>query len=418
MARVLLLCLSANLQHFNYLTVRTWVCTQQVLTVIIMAGPPNLTPLDEMVSARPEIVQWWVSEMGGQPMDENIIHRYLTETPFFDWSSKNGLYFSQAQKNLEQWNVSNNRKLLEDFLRANAGLEYMIVGEPQPVEDKVLAAQGVTTGIWVIRKQDRQRAREGSRVHPPGVLLEGRWEITTLGTYYIVGQNVYQAPSIFDVVESRLLSTVSSLHKMSETMSSLPRYGPASGYGYLPHSSKPTTSGSRSGSPARSCEGSLAPTTDPQSLRAASVQLESTITAPANTSNHEEARLLADSLRMSIVYGDEYTDENPLIGEPGNLKFASSVTAVKKRRTHEEAAAAKARAESASPSRAVFPKAEKPESVPSAFVTQSKPASKGEKSGKTKTGEKAKRRKSKPASAGPSPTTPSTTAAPTPNPAP
>ncbi|KXT05900.1 hypothetical protein AC578_332 [Pseudocercospora eumusae] len=368
-------------------------------------------PPDEMVHARPEIVDWWVNEMNGQPMDENMIHRYMSESPFFDWSSKNGMYLSQAQNDWNMYELSNKRKGFEDLIRSRHGLEFMIVAEPQPVADKDLAAQGVKTGIYVVRKQDRQRLQDNAP-RPAGVIIEGQWEITILATYYIVGMNVYQAPNVFDIVGNRLLAAASSLNKLVESVHDLPRYDPALGYSYLPQSqtAKTTTSGSVAGSPARSREGSLGPGTDSQSLRSGSVQPASQITTSANSSNYEETRLLADSLRMAILYGDDFTDENPLVGEPGSFKFSSSHATVKKRRADEEAALAKARAEkdSASTSRATSPKVES--AGADAFKTKIKEPEKEAKSIKderraSKGGEKVKRRKSKGGSLV-SPTTP------------
>lgn len=368
-------------------------------------------PFDEMVHARPDIVDWWVS-IGGQPMDENMIHRYMTESPYFDWTSKNGSYFTQGQTNWQMYELCNNRKNLEDLLRSVPGLEYMIVGDPQLVADKELAAQGVKTGVWTIRKQERQKSK-GTAQRPAGVILEGNWELTILATYYIIGMNVYQAPNVFDIVGNHLLSAASSLNKMAETIEDLARFDPALGYSYLPqsHATKTAGAGSVAASPTRSREGSVAPGTDSQSFRSGSVQPASQITTSATASNYEETRLLADSLRMAILYADDFTDENPLIGEPGNFKFTSSHATIKKRRADEEAALAKARAEKepVSNSQATSPKVES--TGADAFKTKVKEPEKEGKSNKderrsSKTAEKAKRRKSKASGSTVSPNTP------------
>lgn len=75
------------------------------------------------------------------------------------------------------------------------GVEYLIVGEPQKETDPTL---GPDTGVWVIRKQDR-RKRAGRDD-----------EVTVLGTYYLIGENMYQAPSIYDVVGNHLVRTTRS----------------------------------------------------------------------------------------------------------------------------------------------------------------------------------------------------------------
>lgn len=358
-----------------------------------MAPTKRPDALDEIVDQRPDVIDWWMQTQGGPHMDENMIHRYFYESRFFDHSTKNGLFMSQAAANFAQWEISNNRKAFEDNLRQRPGLEYMIVGEPQLVADKTLAAQGVKTGIYVIRKQDRQRAQSAAsqRNPPPGVSYEGIWEITTLATYFIAGINVYQAPSVFDAVGNRLLSAASSLNKVVDIANALPRYTPSMGYHYLPQTTKRANpAGSVSGSPTRSREGSVAPGGDAPSVRSGSVLPDAKLPATTTTSNAHEARLMRDSLLLALHHGDEYTDENPLSGEPGNFKFATSSAAVKKRRAGEEAAAAKARAEKESntTSRAASP--EKAPTPPAVF-TEAKTTVKSEK----KSGGKIKRRKSK-----------------------
>lgn len=377
---------------------------------------------DELVHTHPGIVQWWVEEMGGKAMDENMIHRYMTESPFFEWSSKNGLLFEQGKVDWAIHTMCNNRKALEDNLKQKPGLEFMIVQEPQPVADKELAAQGVTTGVYVIRKQDRQRAPAGPRVRPPSVILQDQWELTILGTYFIVGQNVYQSPNVFDVIENRLLSAASTLNKFVDTTLALPRFNPASGYNYLPQSqtSKRTVTGSLAGSPSGSREGSVMPGTDSQSLRSGSMIPESTIATSKAALDHDQTRLLATSLAMSINYADDYTDENPLTGEPGNFKFAMTEAAVKKRRAEEEAAAVKARAEkeSTTNTRADSPRAEpvstKLDKAPAAFSTEIKIKDADKRKNSASGGKRKKDKKKGMSSAGPSPTTPSASTAPTP----
>ena len=51
---------------------------------------------------------------------------------------------------------------------------------------------GGSTGVWVINKQLR-RKRAGQRD-----------DLTVTGTYFVVGENIYQAPSVLDIVQNRL----------------------------------------------------------------------------------------------------------------------------------------------------------------------------------------------------------------------
>ena len=109
---------------------------------------------------------------------------------------------------------------------------------------------------------------------------------------------------------------------------------------------------------------------------------------------------------MALEFGDEYMDENPITGEPGNFSFTSSFSAVKKRKADEEAAvlAAKVKEQQQNASRAASPKVEKPPSPP-AVMTEAKNVAKTDKERRgSKMGEKIKRKKSRPNAA--SPTTP------------
>jgi len=335
-------------------------------------------PLDEIQARRPDVLQWWADGVEGLPgpfipMEERMIYRYFSEQPFFDWTTKNGITLSQANTNWDTFLRVHNRKAFETQLRSQPGVEYMITGEPQQISDAPL---GVKNGMWTIKKQERlrgDRAPDGSFPHTE-----------TLGTYFIIGENVYQAPSVADVIGNRLLSATTSLSKFFDKAVSLPTYTPTTGHTYLPHTVKPTATGSTTASPARSREGSVALSMDAPSPRPGSVAPEGDVSAQAQMTSAQDARLLLQSLQLSIQFGDEYMDENPLVGEPGSFRFTTTARDVKKRKQVEEAAASRAReqkenATASSSSRAASPKAvEKAPSPPPVF-TESKASGKGEK---------------------------------------
>lgn len=159
-----------------------------------MAGTFQNTPLDEIQYRRPEVIQWWggikadTSESSscqpGLPLIVPPVHPIIRESPFFDHTSKNGLLWHQAQNDQRTWDMCCNREAFEGRLKSLNGVEYVIVGEPQQLDDPAL----VDTGVWVIRKQDRKKRAPRED------------EVTILGTYYIVGENMYQAPPVFDIV--------------------------------------------------------------------------------------------------------------------------------------------------------------------------------------------------------------------------
>lgn len=302
-------------------------------------------PLDELQHRRADIIEWWVNEMGGRPMDENMIHRYLAESPFFDHSTKNGLHFLHARSNMAEFELVKDRRRFEEDLKRHVGGEYLIVGEPQDIQSSGKGGGKESTGIYVLRKQDRQRTRA----------VDGRVEeeLTTLGTYYCVGEKMYQAPSVGDIVGNRLLSATANLSKFFETAASLPTFSPTAGYTYLPQSTQTSaTRTSTQASPSRSREASVLPTTataETQSLRSTSLGAADTHTSNPSFAftSGQDTRLLAHSFKQSLEFRDEYADENPLVGEPGHLSFTSSLAAVKaqkRKAADEEAAALAARA--------------------------------------------------------------------------
>ncbi|KAH0350989.1 MED6-domain-containing protein, partial [Aureobasidium melanogenum] len=285
-----------------------------------MANTWNGTPLDEVQFRRPDVIAYW------EGIHENSIHPILRETPFFDPTTKNGLLWKQAEIHPPIWDMCRNRQAFETRLKQMNGVEYLIVGEPQPNPDPSL---GPDTGIWVIRKQDRRK-----RPTQPD-------EITVLATYYLVGENMYQAPSVYDIVGNHLLSAMTSLTKFTQTAAPLPLYTPATGYTYFP----PATAKSLVASQALSStsrEASTAPTPaelpsaaalDPAAQSTTSNELKSTKGADPRAQ-----RALQDSLQMMLHYGDEYMDENPLRGEPGNFTFSATKHHVRAKAEAAEAA--------------------------------------------------------------------------------
>ncbi len=80
------------------------------------------------------------------------------------------------------------RESFEARLKSMAGLEFMVAQEPAET------GPGAGTGVWVIRKQiRRKRALEED-------------EIQVLQTYFVVGEKVYMAPLVSDVLRNRMVN--------------------------------------------------------------------------------------------------------------------------------------------------------------------------------------------------------------------
>ncbi|KAK4990302.1 Mediator of RNA polymerase II transcription subunit 6 [Elasticomyces elasticus] len=252
-----------------------------------------------------------------KPMHANGIHPYFHESPYFDHTTKNGLLFDQSRVNAELFNLVQNRVALEDRLRSMNGVEYMITGEP-PIGENV-----EDTGVWVIRKQGR-RKRQGRED-----------EVVVLETYYMIGEFVYQAPPVTSLIGNRILSVTTSLSKFLSKASTLPLYTPATGYTYFPPMT-PSQHRTSSFQPSQSEEASLEPSLAADSQPPDTVSQNSSVMPSsrpdlvAKESNDPyDEHALFESFNMMLRYGDEFTDENPLVGEPGKFIFSSTQSRIR-----------------------------------------------------------------------------------------
>ena len=192
-----------------------------------------------------------------------------------------------------------------------SGLEFMVAQEPAET------APNTGTGVWVIRKQTRRKR------------LPEDDEITVHASYFVVGENIYMAPTVSDIVGSRLvcspssfglllltlqLSILSSMNKFLSTASALPDFSPSLGHTYVP----PPSSNRLKAIESQPAHASKETTPVPEAL--------SSKKAPptSNTSSYLDTRLLEESLNIVMKYGDEYMDENPITGQPGDFHLSTT----------------------------------------------------------------------------------------------
>ncbi len=116
------------------------------------------------------------------------VHSYFMNSPFFDPTSNNGALRTQAiyQPNLNS--ILFNRHQLEARLRTMSGIEYMVVEEPPDGKE-------AENPVWVIRKQERRKKPQGQED-----------ELLVLATYFVVGENIWQAHSVESILRSNLVS--------------------------------------------------------------------------------------------------------------------------------------------------------------------------------------------------------------------
>ena len=164
-------------------------------------------------------------------------------------------------------------------------------------------------GPWVIRKQ---LAIDHPVYDAQGNDVGRRREVQVQAYYFVAGFTIYQAPTIASVLSSKMMHIYKVLGESMEAAMTMPQFTPALGHYYEAEASSTRQSAShRTATAQASKEGTPMPDN------------ASTITAaPANQAGIMFAsNLLAESFNLSLKYRDEYMDENPLSGTPGNFKI-------------------------------------------------------------------------------------------------
>ncbi|OTB07715.1 hypothetical protein M426DRAFT_19652 [Hypoxylon sp. CI-4A] len=247
----------------------------------------NDPPLDEIQWRHPAAAQ----AMGG--IHTNSVLFYFAESPFYDKTSNNNVLYTQSLFNPSMAHIIHTREVFESRLKQMSGLEFIVAEEPAET------APGTGTGVWVINKQKRYKR-------------EPEDEIEVLGTYYVIGENIYMAPSLIDVLSFRMVTITESLNKCFAAAEKAQTWSPARGHGYKAApapSAKARALESRGTTPMPETQGSKA-----------------TTTSDSKSSNQEilDARLAERSFLVHMQHGGDFMDENPITGKPGEFHLTST----------------------------------------------------------------------------------------------
>ncbi|KAI9697978.1 MAG: Mediator of RNA polymerase II transcription subunit 6 [Candelina mexicana] len=275
-----------------------------------MAGSKE--PLDEVVWRSSPLAQ----SMGGIHTNSSnpTVLPYFSQSSFFDATSNNATLTTQATYNPQMFHILQTREAFEGRLRTMQGVEFMVAHEPPPLTQPTTEPQGEVDSAWVIRKQMR-RKRQGYED-----------DITVLSTYFVVGENIYMSPTVGNLLGSRLLASVTSLTQFLSTASHLPLFTPSIGHTYIPPLPKPLTSAPNTQQSSQVSKGSSPlPETPSQSQTTTTRSTKPPLTSTSTSAtDFQEARSLAESFSLTLRYGSEYMDENPLVGEPGAFHLSST----------------------------------------------------------------------------------------------
>jgi mediator of RNA polymerase II transcription subunit 6 len=148
---------------------------------------PNDPPLDEIQWRSPMAI----AQMGG--LHSNTVLFYFAESPFFERTSNNAVVYNQAMNVPSMYPVIQNRESFESHLNTMSGLEFRVAEEPAET------GPGAGTGVWVIRKQTRRKSAYEDD------------EITVHSSYFVVGDNIYMAPTMSGILAARIVRSLKSL---------------------------------------------------------------------------------------------------------------------------------------------------------------------------------------------------------------
>ncbi|KAL1957255.1 hypothetical protein VTO42DRAFT_6161 [Malbranchea cinnamomea] len=272
------------------------------------------TPLEEITWRSPQHVQ----AMGGFLHSNNILF-YFAESPFFDATSNNASLAIQAIHNENLRHFIETREAFEGRLKTMQGVEFVVAHDPLQELAAEIAGGGPPrepSNVWVIRKQMRTKR--------PG--LEDNVQI--LATYFVVGDFIYMAPSVLSVVGRRMLSAVTSLTKALSTSSPLVMFSPAHGHTYMPPATQSLETSQLNQEPVQqSKEATPVPGAAATAAATATSKSADTSTSRLSAAEAQGRQDLEDALKLLARWGDEYMDENPLIGEPGAFIFSQNPAA-------------------------------------------------------------------------------------------
>ena len=208
------------------------------------SSPPSLimnASLDELQWKSPE----WIQAFGLR--SDNVLD-YFSESPFFDKTSNNHVIkmqrqFSQQDNNNNNSNTNintsaNDSSSPSQFLRIPNTVDLDQQHEfryADPIRRDVLLRyplhallerelsklRGIEYVLAAVREPDFWIIRKQNRTAPD--------QTEPLQDYYIIGANVYQAPTVFNIVQSRLMSAGFHLSEMLKKLHKLTQFQPAQG---------------------------------------------------------------------------------------------------------------------------------------------------------------------------------------------
>ncbi|KAI0910667.1 MED6 mediator sub complex component-domain-containing protein [Ustulina deusta] len=254
----------------------------------------NEPPLDEIQWRHPQSVQ----QMQG--IHSNSVLFYFAQSPFFDPTSNNAVLANQAMFNPAMFHLIQTREAFEGRLREMSGLEFIVAQEPAET------APGTGTGVWVIRKQTRRKR-------------DPEDEIIVHAAYYIVGENIYMAPTLAQVLSFRMTTISSALNKCFPAADEARVWSPSQGHVYK---MAQITTNPRPRNAAESKE--TTPKPDGKAAPNKTTGAPEPKRPDPILSTFDLVRHAEHSMLVHMQSGGDYEDENPITGKPGAFNLSKT----------------------------------------------------------------------------------------------
>ncbi|KAJ2157600.1 Mediator of RNA polymerase II transcription subunit 6 [Coemansia sp. RSA 552] len=142
-------------------------------------------------------IEWrsdqWIAQFGG--LRPGNVLEYFSESPFWDPTSNNAVLKMQTQFN-ELQHASYDLKNM-------VGIEFAVTHQEPPT-------------LFVITKFRRSSPTK----------------VTPITVYYILDGNAYEAPSLYSIVSTRMLSSIKQMKDAFEVARSHAEFHPSTGYSW------------------------------------------------------------------------------------------------------------------------------------------------------------------------------------------
>lgn len=239
----------------------------------------------------------FIATSGGW-VHKNNVHWLFRRSPFFDRTCVNNDLYVQNEFDPDGGRVLGSLDTFENAVSKIKGRQYVVAVDPlnnftMQTDHDGSPKQNM---LWVIRYQDRYGY--------------GPDDYTPLDYFYITNSGViFKAPRLDRLIGNRVLQAQLALDKVFVAASELPVFSATNGHTYFVPEPK---------------KASVTASVGPVGAEAAAPGTQATDKELSDEEMKSDQRVLLAALQMTMSLGGKYADDMPLMGEPGNWRFAAT----------------------------------------------------------------------------------------------